>query len=105
MQIWKAFRAQFDEDIDAESMRRETGAWALTVGRIGTAGRGLILTVMGILLARAGFDRTPSRAGGMADSLWTLMTQPYGTWLFAAAAGGLVCFGIFQLFHWRYARL
>ena len=105
MQMRKAFRAEFDEDVDAERMRRETGAWTLSLGRIGTAGRGLILTVMGILLARAGFNRSPAEAGGMVDSLWTLMSQPYGTWLFTAAAAGLVCFGIFQLLHWRYARL
>lgn len=105
VQIWKAFRAQFDDDVDAERMRSEVGAWALMVGRIGTAARGGILTVMGMLLARAGFDRSPSKAGGLADSLWTLMTQPYGTWLLAAAAAGLVCFGLFQLLHWRYARI
>ena len=105
VQVWKAFRNQFDDDLDAERMRSETGAWVLTMGRIGTAARGVILTVMGMLLARAGFDRSPSKAGGLDESLWTLMSQPYGTWLLAAAAAGLVCFGIFQLLHWRYARI
>jgi hypothetical protein len=104
-QIWKAWRGQFDDDVDAQRMRREVGGWTLAVGRAGTAGRGIILAVMGLLLARAGFDRRPSQAGGMTDSLWTLMVQPYGAWLLAAAAAGLVCFGIFQLLHWRYARL
>jgi hypothetical protein len=67
--------------------------------------RGVILAVMGLLLTRAGLDRRPAQAGGLADSLWVLMTQPYGTWLLAAAAAGLACFGVFQLLHWRYARL
>lgn len=105
IQIWKAFRAEFDEDVDAERMRRETGGWALMMGRIGTAARGVILMVMGTLLARAGFQHSPSEAGGLDDSLWTLMNQPYGMWLLGAAAAGLVCFGIFQLLHWRYARI
>lgn len=105
LQIWKAWQGQFGDDVDAPRMRREVGAWALAVGRAGTAGRGVILAVMGLLLTRAGLDRRPSQAGGMTDSLWTLMSQPYGAWLLAAAAAGLVCFGIFQLLHWRYARL
>lgn len=104
-QVWKAWRGQFDDDVDAHRMRRETGAWTLAIGRAGTGARGVILAVMGLLLTRAGFDRQPSQAGGMADSLWTLMAQPYGTWLLTAMAAGLVCFGVFQLFHWRYARL
>lgn len=105
MQVWKAWRGQFDDDIDEQRMRRETGAWALAIGRAGTGARGVMLAVMGLLLTRAGFDRRPSQAGGLAESLWTLMAQPYGTWLLAATAAGLVCFGIFQLLHWRFARL
>jgi hypothetical protein len=35
----------------------------------------------------------------------TLFDQPYGAWLLAAIAAGLVCFGLFQLLHARDARL
>lgn len=105
MQIVKAWKGEFDDDVDEQRMRREAGAWALAVGRAGTGARGVILTIMGLLLTRAGLEQRPSEAGGLAESMWTLMGQPYGVALLAVAAAGLVCFGIFQLLHWRYARL
>jgi hypothetical protein len=104
-QIWQAWKFTFDGDLDQNQLRREGASWVLSVGRWGIGARGIILTLMGVAVMRAGFDRRPSEAGGMSDSLWTLLSQPYGHWLLAAVAAGLVCFGIFQLLHARYARL
>lgn len=104
-QIWMAWQGQFDDDLNEQQLRREGAAWVLPIGRAGTAARGVILTIMGIAIMRAGFDRTPAKAEGMSDSMWTLMGQPYGQWLLAAVAAGLMCFGLFQLLHARYARI
>jgi hypothetical protein len=104
-QISMAWKSQFDDDLDRQQLRREGGAWVLTVGRAGIGARGVILVLVGTALARAGFDQRPSEAAGMTDALWTLFAQPYGKWLLAAVAAGLMCFGFFQLLHARYARL
>jgi hypothetical protein len=104
-QIRQAWQFKFDDDLDQNQLRREGGGWVLSVGRWGIGARGLILTIMGYAVARAGFDRRPSAAGGMSESMWTLLSQPYGHWLLAAVAAGLVCFGVFQLLHARYAKL
>jgi len=104
-QMWMAWQSRFDDDLDQSKLRREGLGWVLGIGRWGVGSRGVILTVMGGLLVGAGLDRRPSKAGGMADSLWTLFAQPYGKWLLAITAAGLVCFGVFQLLHARYARL
>jgi hypothetical protein len=77
----------------------------LSVGRAGIGARGVILVLVGVALARAGFAERPSEAGGMTDAMWTLFAQPYGKWLLAVVAAGLMCFGLFQLLHARYARL
>jgi hypothetical protein len=77
----------------------------LTIGRVGGGARGVILVLVGAALARAGFGERPSEAGGMTEAMWTLFAQPYGRWLLAAVAAGLMCFGLFQLLHARYARL
>jgi hypothetical protein len=104
-QIWMAWQSRFDDDIDQQRLRRDGLAWVLGVGRAGIGARGVILVVMGTALLRAAFDRSPSKASGMAESLWTLVSQPFGTWLLAATAAGLVCFGLFQLLHAKYAKL
>jgi hypothetical protein len=104
-QIAMAWQSQFDEDLNQHQLRREGGAWVLDVGRAGIGARGVILVLVGVALTRAGFDNRPSEAGGMTEALWTLVAQPYGQWLLAAVAAGLVCFGAFQLLHARYARI
>lgn len=104
-QVWMAWQARFDDDMDRQQLRREGLGWVLEVGRAGIGARGVVFAVMGLLLARAGMNRRPSQAGGMADALATLLSQPFGGWLLAAIAAGLVCYGVWQLLHARYARL
>jgi hypothetical protein len=104
-QLKMAWKSEFDEDLNQQQLRSEGGRWVLTVGRWGIGARGVILVIVGYALARAGFDQRPSEAQGMTEAMWTLFTQPYGQWLLAAVAAGLMCFGFFQLLHARYARL
>jgi hypothetical protein len=104
-QIAMAWQSKFDDDLNQQQLRREGGAWVLDIGRAGIGARGVILVLVGVALARAGFDERPSEAGGMTEAMWTLFSQPYGQWLLAAVAAGLVCFGVFQLLHARYARV
>jgi hypothetical protein len=101
-QINMAWRGRADEDIDVTRVRREAG-WVLTLGRAGTAARGVILIMMGVGLGLAGAHEKPSYAEGYRDVLATLAsTDP---WLLAAIGAGLLCFGLYQLCHARYARL
>ena len=104
-QIVMAWKSQFDDDLNQQQLRAEGGAWVLDIGRAGIGARGVILVLVGFALARAGFDGRPSEAAGMTEAMWTLFSQPYGQWLLAAVAAGLICFGVFQLLHARYARL
>lgn len=104
-QIWMAWQSRFDDDLDVSHLRSEAGAWAVNVGRAGIGARGVILVLIGFALARAGFDERPSEASGMTEAMWTLFAQPSGQWLLAAVAAGLICFGVFQILHARYARL
>jgi hypothetical protein len=100
-----AIKSQFGDDLNEWRLRREAGAWAIHLGRFGNGARGVILTVMGSAFVTAGLDRDPHKAGGIADALRTLFSQPYGIVLLALVGGGLALFGVFQLLHARYARL
>ena len=101
-QINMAWQGRADEDIDVTRVRREA-RWVLTLGRAGAAARGVILVMMGIALALAGANEKPSQAAGYRDVLSTLATTD--PWLLAAMGSGLLCFGLYQLCHARYARL
>lgn len=104
-QIWMAWTSRFDSDLDTAAMRREGAGWVLTLGRAGIGARGVTLAIMGVAVARAGFGERASDASGTREALWAVFTQPNGTWLLAAVAAGLMCYGVFQLLHARYARL
>lgn len=104
-QIWAAWQGRLDSDLDYRQLRQEGALRFLAIGRAGVGARGLILMLMGLTIARAGFLDNPSEAGGTTEALWTVFTQPYGQWLLAAVAAGLICYGAFQLMHARYARL
>lgn len=104
-QLSMAWKSEFDDDLDQRQLRSEGGAWVLNIGRWGIGARGVILVLVGVALARAGFVERPAEAAGMTDAMWTLFAQPFGQWLLAIVAAGLICFGVFQLLHARYARL
>ncbi|HXG87125.1 MAG TPA: DUF1206 domain-containing protein [Vicinamibacterales bacterium] len=104
LQIKMAWQGKFDDDTDRRMVEREV-PWMVPLGRAGIGGRAVVLLVMGFALARAGFEERASEAAGYRDSLWSLLSQPYGGWLLGTIALGLMCFGLFQLLHARYARL
>ena len=104
-EVKEAWRGKFGDDLDEARFRQETGAWGATIGRIGNGGRGVILMTMGAAFVSAALERDPKKAGGIAEALATLFSQPFGVALAAAVAFGLICFGVFQLLNARYTRL
>lgn len=104
-QVVDAWKGDVAADLDSSQLRSEGNGWLLHIGRAGIGARGIILILVGGALARAGFDERPSEASSMPEALWTVLAQPFGQWLLAAVAIGLMCFGLFQVLHARYARL
>jgi hypothetical protein len=104
-QVVAAWKGDVGEDLDAGQLRSDGTGWLVHVGRAGIGARGAILVLVGGALARAGFDERPSEASSMPEAMSTLLSQPYGHWLLASVAGGLICYGLFQVLHARYARL
>ena len=104
LQLRMTWRGRFDDDVDEPRVRREM-PWLLAFGRFGIGARSVIIFLMGITLFLAGIQHRPSNADGYRESLMTILAQPFGPWLLGAVGAGLLCFGIFQLFHVRYARI
>lgn len=77
--------------------------WAVRVGRLGEAARGVILLVIGGFLFRAAQKGDPRPVGGLARALRAL-DRDYGPWLLVAVAVGLAAFGVLQILSARYRR-
>jgi hypothetical protein len=97
--VW---RGGVDEDIDVARVRREA-SWLLPFGRFGTAARSVILLLIGGTMAVSGLRERPSDADGYSEAMSTISS--FNPWLLFAIGAGLLCFGIYQLCHARYAKI
>lgn len=105
VEIKDALAGTLEANLDAATLRREAGNWAVQLARGGIGARGLLLVLLGVGVVRAALARRASEAGGIDESLSFLSALPQGTLLLAAAAIGVLAYGIYQLLHARYARV
>jgi Domain of Unknown Function (DUF1206) len=75
------------------------------LGVIGTAARGAVFALAGILVIEAAVTYQPSKAGGIDKALLTLRGQPFGEFLLILAALGLIIFGIYGLCEARWRKV
>ena len=65
--------------------------------RFGSAARGVVFTMLGFFILQAALRYDPNQAQGLDGALRTIAQQPYGPWLLAIVALGLVSFGIYSV--------
>jgi hypothetical protein len=75
------------------------------LGVIGTAARGTVFALAGVLVIEAAVTYKPAKAGGIDKALLTLRNQPFGEFLLIIAALGLIIFGIYGLCEARWRRV
>lgn len=74
------------------------------LGQVGTIARGVVFALAGVLVVDAAVTFDPKKAEGIDGVFRTLLRQPFGPWLTALAALGLLAFGLFGLCEARYRR-
>jgi hypothetical protein len=104
-QLYKAYNADFREELETGEMSARTRRWATRSGRLGYAARGVVFGVIGIFLAQAALQTDPDEAKGLGGALETLAHQPFGPYLLGAVALGLVAYGVFMFVVARYRRI
>jgi hypothetical protein len=75
------------------------------LGRFGVGARGLVFTLIGFGLFLAAYQNNPGQARGIDGVLTSLLQQPYGLWLLALVALGLIAFGIYSALSGLWLRL
>jgi hypothetical protein len=68
-----------------------------TLGRVGTIARGLVFTVVGVLIINAAWSANSTEAGGINEALRTLLHEPYGKALVLFLGIGMMVFGLYGL--------
>jgi hypothetical protein len=99
---WKGWRGEVTDHLGLTSAARR---WAIPLGRLGFAARGVVFVLIGGFLVIAAFHSRSSEAKGLGGALQSLQSQPYGWILLALTAAGLFAFGVFGLIQARYRRI
>ena len=98
-------RRKFLKYLQTSQMSSRTRRVVERLGVIGTAARGLVFALAGVLVIEAAVTFKPSKAGGMDKALLTLRNQPFGEFLLILAALGLIVFGVYGLCEARWRKV
>ena len=101
-QIYRAWKAKLSRQLDLSRLSQEAGAWLIKVCRAGIGARGIVFAVIGGYLIRAGLDRNPNKAADTGEALNAIQHQPFGDWLLALIAVGLIAYGAYEVVQARY---
>ena len=104
-QIVSGWRGTFEADLAIERMSRFERRWANRLGRFGIVARGAVFSVIGGLMVAAALHTSPRGAADMGGALNEILRQPFGRTLLAAAAVGLIAFGLFSVMCARWMRI
>jgi hypothetical protein len=104
-QLYQAYRTNFSERFNWSQMNTQERLWAVRLGRLGLAARGVVQGVVGIFLVQAALLVDPRKVQGADGALQMLAQPPFGLWAVAVVAAGLAAYGIYMLAAARYARI
>lgn len=93
--LYGAYKAKFKEKLRSDEMSEREIRWSVYAGRLGIAAQGVVSLLIGLFLGQAAYQHDAQKAGGLAQALETLLQQPYGSWLLAMLAFGLIAYGLF----------
>ena len=95
--VLEGLRRKFLKHLQTSQMSPQTRRVVERLGTIGTAARGVVFALAGVLVIDAAITYKPAKAGGIDQALLTLRDQPFGQVLLILAALGLIIFGIYGL--------
>jgi hypothetical protein len=95
--LYDGWTADFSKELKLGTVSPTVRKGVIQLGRFGRVARGVVFVVLGILVVTAAVQYDPAKANGLDGALKTLAAQPYGKWLLAAVALGLIAFGLYGL--------
>jgi hypothetical protein len=104
-QLIRAFSGKLDKKLRMYQLPEDGRKAAVAISRFGIAARGVVFVIIGVLLALAAYRHNPNEARGVGGALDALQQQPYGPWLLAVVAIGLIAYGVYEFIRARYRQI
>jgi len=96
---------KFEEKLRTGRMSPATKRVVVGLGVVGSIGRGVVFSLLGLLLIKAAADYDPNEAQGLDGTLRTIAQQSYGEILLGLTALALFAFAAYSVAEARYRRL
>ncbi|MEB3217120.1 MAG: DUF1206 domain-containing protein [Nostocales cyanobacterium 94392] len=103
--LYRAFSEKFQRKLYLSDLSRTESQWVIAICRFGLAARSIVFFLIGWFVIQAAYMAQASKVGGLNEALETLAAQPYGPWLLAIVALGLIAYGIYMVVQARYRHL
>jgi len=100
-----AYSAKFQSRLNLSELSAQMKKVMINLGRLGYAALGVVFAIIGIFLMVAAFQHNASKAVGLDGALKDLAHQPFGLFLLAIVALGLIAYGVYSFVEARYRRL
>lgn len=104
-QIYAGITENFEQRFKPYALTADERKTAIQMGKIGTAVRGVVIGIIGFFLILAATSGNASQARGFSGALQYLGQQPYGIYLLAVVAVGLIFLGLYSLMAAAWFRL
>ena len=103
--VWQGLTRAFEKHLRMGQMSPGTRTAVRALGTVGTAARGAVFALAGVLVMLAALRYRPRDAGGLDVALQRLDNTPAGPALLIAAGIGLIAFGVYGYAEAKWHRL
>lgn len=97
MQIFQGFSPGFERRIHLTKLNPVQLKRVRFLGRLGTIARGIIFALIGVFIVMAAYTANSQQIKGFDSTLTYILQQPYGGFLMAVIALGLISLGLYSL--------
>lgn len=96
-QVYTVIFLDFERQFKTYTMSPPEIKLATQIGRFGTGARGLVFALVAFIMIKAAIQTDPNQQQGVDAALTSLLRLPYGVWILAFVAIGLIAFGVYSI--------
>ncbi|MEW8986922.1 MAG: DUF1206 domain-containing protein [Bacillus sp. (in: firmicutes)] len=104
-ELYKGTKEKFMTQFKMYEMNDKERKIARLSGKIGLISRGIVLCMVGFFFIRTAYTNNPNESKGLGGALTELANQPFGQFLLAIVAAGLILYGVYQIIKGRYQQM
>jgi Domain of Unknown Function (DUF1206) len=103
--LWNLYRGvsgRYKKQLKTGEMSARELRWTTRIAVVGLLARAVVFGIVSWFFFKAAVEYDPNQARGLDGALSKLAHEPYGEWLLAVVAAGLMAYGLFCLIQARY---